>query len=179
MPPVDHTLLWGLTWANVIAFAGIIINLIWNWRNSSREKKSRTNTRKLDHFIANVRVPLAELLMALGDHMDIADEISAGAFDIATKRVKIAELRTAFHKTRRKLARRLTDCDESSLVLGSEWSGIEGMDMDNASDALDRAARQTHVDDLPPHLLAFVTAVYAVRARLTAHLDQRSDELMK
>lgn len=43
----EHVLLWGLTWANIIAFVGILVNLLWNFRNSLRDRKTRRNTLKL------------------------------------------------------------------------------------------------------------------------------------
>jgi hypothetical protein len=46
-------------------------------------------------------------------------------------------LKPKFHAIRRKLARRLTDCDRSKLVCGSSWAQLEQMDMDFASEALE------------------------------------------
>jgi hypothetical protein len=119
MPPeAEHSLLWGLTWANIVAFSGIVLNFLWNFVNSVRATRTRRKTVALDHFGYAVRGPLQEIVIALGGHMDAADDIVIGASPINIQVAAVSELRKSFHGTRRRLARLLTDYDESPLVEG-------------------------------------------------------------
>jgi len=180
MPPeLEHTMLWGLTWANIIAFSGIFLNFLWNYVNSVSARRTRRNTLALDHFGYAVRGPLQELIIALGGHMDAADDIVIGAGQFQIQLAAVAELRKSFHGTRRKLARLLTDYDESPLVEGNGWAALEHEDMDIATNALMQATRSADADQLRTALLDFVRSVNDLRMRLISHLDNCAGGLMK
>lgn len=177
--PPEPSLIWGLTWANLIAFGGVLVNLLWNYRNSRRDGKTRVNALRLDHFGHTVRAPLQEIILALNGHMDAADDIVLSVANLQGQLAAVTELKKSFHATRRKLARLLTDYDASTLVDGKGWAALEARDMDNATDALDRAAKCTASPDLRQPLLDFAVSINDLRTRLTGHLDNCAGDLMK
>jgi hypothetical protein len=170
--------LWSLTWANIIAFGGIIVNLLWNFINSKRDKRTRRNALSLDHFSSNVRAPLQEILLMLGAHMDAADDIVTSGSALQMQSLLLDDLKKSFHATRRKLARLLTDYDSSDLVDGQGWAALESRDMDNATDYLDRASRCATIEDLREQLLGFVRSINDLRTRISQHLDSCASMLM-
>src|SRR6266850_1571702 len=138
-PP--EALFWGLTWANLIAFAGVTASLVLGSINYFANRNTRRNALALDNFSHRARGPVEKLLQELDTIMDEADDIDRSTKALAEKIDATKALKTTFHKTRRKLARLLNDCDKSILILGTDWSRLDEGFMDNVTDALEQAAR--------------------------------------
>jgi hypothetical protein len=100
--PSDGILFWGLSWANLIAFVGIVGNFVFT---KSKDKAARTNAAALDVFNHKVRTPIEALLADQTSLMDDADDIVRSAKPLADQLGLVRSLSMAFHRTRRKLGR--------------------------------------------------------------------------
>ena len=165
----DASLFWGLTWANIIAFLGIVGNFVFT---SYKDRKARSKAASLDTYNHSVRTPIEALLQELSGLMDDADDV------LRLKKTWLEQIQAAkdikpkFHAVRRKLARKLTDCDRSTRVTGTGWSAIEGGDMDKATEALDSAPNAESTAALRDSLHVFAVAINSFRDRLQAELDR-------
>jgi hypothetical protein len=166
--PADASLIWGLTWANIIAFLGIVGNFFFT---SYKDKKSRKKTADLDTFNHVIRTPIEALVQELIGLMDEADDIVRSRKGWQYQIDAAKELKPKFHSARRRLARLLTDCDKSNLVAGKTWSALEQFDMDRASEALERDPNSDS-SNLRDNLHAFAVAVNAVTDRLKAEVER-------
>jgi hypothetical protein len=163
----SETLFWGLTWANLIAFAGIVANFAFTKR---KDRQTRTYAAALDTFSNQIRTPLDTLISELAALMDKADDIVREPGKETDQRASIKALQKEFHAVRRRLARFLTDCDTSVSVDGNDWVHLEAGDMDAASNRLTRAMSAT-VIDIRENLLEFVKSVHSVRTRLQLKIE--------
>lgn len=173
--PTESTLFWGLTWANIIAFFGILGNFFFTY---FKDRNARSKTSQLDKYNHSVRTPIEALLTELSGLMDDADDL-VRSNKLWQEQLEGAKgLKPKFHAIRRKLARRLTDCDRSKLVRGNSWALLEGTDMDSASEALERASSAASLTELREQLRRFAVSVDAFRDRLQLELDKYAASLV-
>jgi vacuolar-type H+-ATPase subunit I/STV1 len=165
----DGSLFWGLTWANIIAFIGIVGNFIFT---SYKDRKARKKATNLDTFNHLIRTPIETLIQELIGLMDEADDIVRSKKGWQHQIEATKELKPKFHSVRRKLARLLTDCDKSSLVAGKTWSALEQFDMDKASEALESASNRETIGSLRDDLSVFAVAITAVTDRLKIAVER-------
>jgi hypothetical protein len=171
----ESSLFWGLSAANIIAFLGIIGNFIFTF---VKDRSNRAHTSRLDVYNHSVRTPTEALLQELTGLMDEADDIVRSEVLWLEQVKSVKALKLKFHGVRRRLARHLTDLDKSNLVAGSQWSAIEANDMDQASEALEKAVNVTSgPTELRTTLLAFVRPLSSFRIRLKAALDTYASSL--
>lgn len=171
--PGPEFLFWGLTWANLIAFGGIIGNFAFTW---VKDRKTRAVARELDAYNHIVRTPVEKQLDDLTALMDDADD-AARATTWADGLEAAKALEKKFHNTRRKLARALTDCDTSARVRGEYWSDLEGDDMDFASGHISKAARANSMESFRQELIKFAQCIDGFRQRVREALDRYADSL--
>jgi hypothetical protein len=172
--PSDGVLLWGLSWANLIAFGGVVGNFIFT---SRKDKAARANAAALDVFNHKVRTPIETLLADLTSLMDDADDIVRAAKPLAEQLSSVRNLSMSFHRARRKLGRYLTDCDASEIVSGNQWSALEAADFDTASAALRDAENSPTALAVRSNLLTFARPVDSVRLRIQKKLDEYAKSL--
>lgn len=172
--PADSALFWGLTWANIIAFFGIVGNFCFTY---FKDRSARAKTSKLDKYNHSVRTPIEALLTELSGLMDEADDLVRSSKLWLEQLEGAKGLKPKFHAIRRKLARRLTDCDRSTLVRGTSWAQLEAMDMDNASEALELASSAASLTELREQLRRFAMSADAFRHRLQSELDKYAASL--
>lgn len=173
--PPEDALFWGLTWANIIAFFGIVGNFFFTY---FKDRNARAKTSQLDKYNHAVRTPIEALLGELSGLMDEADDVVRSRKLWQEQLDDARALKPKFHGIRRKLARRLTDCDRSKLVKGSSWARLEDSDMDAASEALELASSAASTEMLREHLLKFARAADKMRDRVQAELDRYAESLI-
>lgn len=171
----EPTLIWGLTWANIIAFLGIIGNFFFTY---FKDKRTRDNASKLDTYNHSVRTPIETLLTDLSNLMDEADDIVLSRKSWQEQIEAVKALKTKFHASRRKMARKLTDCDRSERIRGNGWSALEQMDMDRAAESLEFASAAITLQDVRDNLHGFARSVDAFSDRLKLELDKYASSLV-
>lgn len=171
----EDALFWGLTWANLIAFFGIVGNFFFTY---FKDRNARAKTSQLDKYNHSVRTPIEALLTELSGLMDDADDLVRSGKLYQEQLDGAKGFKPKFHAIRRKLARRLTDCDRSKLVRGNAWAQLEAMDMDLASEALERASSASSLTELREQLRQFAVSVDAFRDRLQSELDKYAESLV-
>jgi hypothetical protein len=175
MATPEATLFWGLTWANIIAFVGIVGNFFFT---KHKDRAARRDAARLDTYNHSVRTPMEALLKELSDLMDEADDIVRGKNNWQEQVDAAKLLSPKFHSARRKLARHLTDCDQSLLIIGSDWAGNEQGDMDAASEYLDRVV-SGQSNSIRDDLHSFALALNSFRNRLRNALETYAASLIK
>ena len=172
-------LFWGLTWANLIAFGGVVVTFALGVTNYFANRSTRRNALALDTFGHRVRAPVEKLFETLDGIMDEADDIDRSEQTFAEKIAATKALKVKFHAVRRKLARLLTDCDKSSLIAGNDWSRLDEGHMDTATEALDRGARSDDAGELHQNLLSAAQAIDRLRSSTGDRLDAHAKSLMR
>jgi len=169
----------GISWATLIALAGVLVNLVFNIVNFFANRTTRRRAVKLSDFNSNVRAPINNALSSLDAIMDGADDIVLSSQSHADKIATTLELSKKFHAVRRILARHLNDCDTSNLVRGNDWARCDEGHMDNATEAFD-ASSQTQDDiDLRTRLLDVAKSINALRTEIRKKLDDEAKLLMR
>lgn len=167
----------GMTVANLITLAGVVISLVLGIVNVIRTNKLRAKSVTLEHFNTFARQPLVSALQRMDE---CADEIERIVRDTPTNRTdEIKRLSHKFHSARRNLDRTLNHLQESEIIPGDNWVSLLFSECDEATEALEKARVAPSDTECNSELTRFMEQMHLLSGRLHDTLDNHSKPLMR